>query len=88
MLNKFQFQPQSVLNLFLFFFGDFSLSVLIKFVLIFLKSVYYFYYKSCKCYNIVILETDRALFLFLRGFKVIVVEEVLGGGAIIFYLLF
>ena len=33
-LNKFQFQPQSVLNLFLFFLGDFSLSVLIKFVLI------------------------------------------------------
>ena len=33
-LNKFQFQPQSVLNLFLFFGSDFSLSVLIKFVLI------------------------------------------------------
>ena len=33
-LNKFQFQPQSVLNLFLFFGGDFSLSVLIEFALI------------------------------------------------------
>ena len=50
--------------------------------------LYYFYYKSCKCYNIVILETDRALFLFLREFEVIVVKGVLGGGAIIFYLLF
>ena len=37
-LNKFQFQPQSVLNLFLFL-GDFSLGVLIKFVLIKKKSV-------------------------------------------------
>ena len=41
--------------------------------------LYYFYYKSCKYYNIVILETDRALLLFLRGFEVIVVEGVLGG---------
>ena len=40
-LNKFQFQPQSVLNLFLFLEGDFSLSVLIKFVLI-KKSVVIF----------------------------------------------
>ena len=38
-LNKFQFQPQSVLNLFLFLGGDFNLSVLIKFVLIKKKSV-------------------------------------------------
>ena len=52
---------------------------LLSLFLVFKKSIYYFYYKSCKCYNIVILETDRALFLFLRGFKVIVVEEVLGG---------
>ena len=37
-LNKFQFQPQSVLNLLLFLLGDFSLSVLIKFVLIFKKN--------------------------------------------------
>ena len=50
--------------------------------------LYYFYYKSCKCYNIVILETDRALFLFLGGFEVIVVEGELGRGAIVFYLLF
>ena len=48
-------------------------------VALFLKD-YYFYYKSCKCYNIVILETDRTLFLFLRGFEVIAVEGVLGGG--------
>ena len=39
-LNKFQFQPQSVLNLFLCFLGDFSLSVLIKFVIIKKKKVY------------------------------------------------
>ena len=38
-LNKFQFQPQSVLNLFLFILGDFSLSVFIKFVLIKKKKV-------------------------------------------------
>ena len=44
------------------------------------STLYYFYYKSCICYNIVSLETDRALFLFLRGFEVIVVEGVLGGG--------
>ena len=55
-------------------------------VALFLKD-YYFYYKSCKCYNIVILETDRALFLFLRGFEVIVVEGVLGGYNILPFIL-
>ena len=38
-LNKFKFQPKSVLYLFLLFLGDFSLSVLIKFVLIKKKSI-------------------------------------------------
>ena len=64
--------------------NNFSPHILVSFSI--LKC---FYYKSCKCYDIVIFETDRALFIYFRGLGVIVmVEGVEGGETIIFYLLF